>query len=268
MKIGLTAHMIVKNEDQWVRYSLLSILPYVDTVLVTDTGSTDHTIEAISSLKSPKVKLTIAHATSAIEVTQLRQAQLNRTKTDWFWIVDGDEIYPEKTAKEVVRAVNGGRYEGIVVRRYDLLGDIYHRQVESVGAYQLFGHRGHLVTRLLNKAKINGLHYRGSYPNEGFYDASGHSTRDRNPKNWYITHDYLFHAMYLRRSSLGSTLAMLNRNKYKVETGITLKTSLPAVFQDYSPLAWEPDPLAKRSLAYELTANMLTPLKQLKRKFR
>jgi len=40
MKDAITAHMIVKNEEQWVWYALQSILPYVDKVIVYDTGST------------------------------------------------------------------------------------------------------------------------------------------------------------------------------------------------------------------------------------
>lgn len=263
----ITAHMMVKNEDQWVRYSLLSILPYVDTVLVTDTGSTDHTLEAIKSIASPKIILTETRVNTPEGVTRIREDQLKNTKTDWFWVVDGDEVYPEETAREVVRATQGV-FEGIVVRRFDLLGDIYHRQLESVGQYQLFGHRGHLVTRLINQSRIKGLHYRGTYPNEGFLDGDNCSTRERNPKYWYITHNYLYHAMYLKRSSIGSNLAMFNRHKYKIESGISIgSTNIPAVFRDYPPLSWESHPLKKRSLAYESLATLITPLKNFKRKY-
>jgi glycosyltransferase involved in cell wall biosynthesis len=52
---GITVHMVVKNEDQWIWYSIQSVLQYVDKILITDTGSTDHTVEIIKSIKSPKL---------------------------------------------------------------------------------------------------------------------------------------------------------------------------------------------------------------------
>ncbi len=264
-KSNITVHMMVKNEDQWVRYSLLSILPYVDTVLVTDTGSADHTIDAIQSINSPKIKLTLTHAATSVDVTRIREDQINNTKTDWFWVVDGDEVYPEGTVREVVEAITSGRYEGVTVRRYDLLGDIYHRQRESVGTYNMWGTSGHLVLRALNLSKLNGLHLRGDYPNEGYYDKKGIAIIDHDPGLHYITKSYLYHAMYLKRSSLGGNLPMFNRSKNKIELGIPLESNLPTVFNS-KPLPWEKDPKKSRSLTYLALASLITPIKYLKRK--
>lgn len=264
-KPGVTAHLLLKNEDRWVWFALQSILPFVDQVLITDTGSTDQTLKVIKSIASPKIKLTKVRAMTQDAITSQRQAQLQVTKTPWIWILDGDEIYPKTLAQECLGAVNSAKYEGIVVRRRDLLGDIYHAQRESVGSYRLFGHQGHLLVRLVNRDKITGLHYRGAYPLEGFFDGKGISILDRHKAAWYITTNSLYHAMYLRRSSLGSNLPMFNRSKYKIETGIKLSSAYPEVF-DFKRPAFVPDPLARRSLAYELAAAVITPVKTLKRK--
>lgn len=265
-KTNITVHMMVKNEDQWVRYSLLSILPYVDRILVTDTGSTDHTLDAIKSLASPKIKLTITKVSSPRDVTLIRESQIKDTTTDWFWVVDGDEVYPDETAKEVVKAINSGLYEGVTVRRYDLLGDIYHRQKESVGAYKMWGTSGHLVLRALKQNKLKGLHMRGDYPNEGYYDAIGSAIINHDPRLHYITKNYLYHAMYLKRSSLGGNLPMFNRSKFKIELGLPVTTNPPVVFNE-PPLSWESNPKTPRSISYLALAQVLTPLKNLKRKF-
>lgn len=264
-KPNLTVHMMVKNEDRFVRYSLLSVLPYASVILITDTGSTDHTIEAIKSINSPKIKLTKKPCHTPAEVTHARLLQLQSTPTDWFWVVDGDEIYPEATAKELVSAINSSRYHGVSVRRYDLLGDLYHRQKESIGSYHLWGITGHLVLRALKRSAYPDLTLRGDYPNEGYYTRSG-AVIDDNPAHHYVTNNYLYHAMYLRRSSLGSNLSMFNRGKYKVETGLQLTTPVPEVFHNYPPLSWEGDPLRPRTLSYNLVATVLTPLKNLKRR--
>lgn len=264
---GISVHMIVKNEDQWVWYALQSILPYADEILVTDTGSSDKTVDIIKSIASPKIKFIQVATTSAADVTSVRANQLKETKTPWVWIVDGDEIYPKTTAEECVQATRDNRYEGVVVRRYDLLGDIYHRQIESVGSYELFGRIGHLLIRLVNKDRVAGLEYRGDYPNEGFFDGSEESILTHNKADWYITKNYLYHAMYLKRSSQGSNLPMFNRSKYKIERGIEIRRGgvLPSVFFTPRPL-FVPDPTIRRSLGYELVAGIITPIKNLKRK--
>lgn len=261
---GISAHMIVKNEDQWVLYALRSILPYVDEVLVADTGSTDHTLELIRSINSPKIKLTQHHVTLAKELTKIRSLQLQSSKYPWVWIIDADEIYPEKTAKECLAATDNNDLEGILVRRYDLLGDIYHRQIESVGQYDLFGHKGHLLIRLVNLAKLKNLSYAGDYPNEGFFDQSHHSILTHDPSLWQTTDNYLYHAMYLKRSSLGANLSMFNRGKYKIEKGINLGDEPPSVFMTPRP-SLVSDPLSHRGMAYELTASLITPIKKIKR---
>lgn len=264
---SLTVHMVVRDEDQWVWFALQSVLPYADQILVTDTGSRDHTIQCIQAISSPKIVFSSVTANSPAAVTAVRQRQINLTKTDWFWLVDGDEIYPTKTAREVVRATQKN-YEGIAVRRYDLLGDVYHRQKESIGEYHLYGVRGHLVSRLINKRKIPGVYVEGIYPREGYFDCEGVSLQDHAPKNWYITDSHLFHAMYLRRSSSGSNLAyVFNRKKYKIEIGVAVEGELPEIFSLPRP-AFVPDPTLVRSKVYELTAHVTAPLKSFRRRLR
>jgi len=264
-KTNITAHMIVKNEDQWVYFAINSVLPYVDHFLITDTGSTDNTLKIIRSIKSPKIKLTQTEAGTQKLVTALRQDQLNKTTTSWVWIVDADEIYPQKTAQECLDFTKQGEVEGVVVRRYDLLGDVYHKQIESVGEYRLFGYAGHLLVRLINRDFLKGLHYEGNYPNEGFYTGEGQSILGRDKSQWRFTTHHLYHAMYLKRSSLGGNLNMFNRNKYKLETGITIKDSLPEIF--YLPLpSIIPNPFTKRGIIYEILASIISPLKRIKRK--
>ena len=261
---GISAHMIVKNEDRWVWFSITSVLPYVDEFLITDTGSTDNTLDIIKSINSPKIKLSLTKVSTSAEVTKARQSQLEQATSDWIWIVDADEIYPDALAKECSIATKNAELEGILVRRYDLLGDIYHRQTEDVGTYNLFGQSGHLLIRLLNLKKLKKLSYRGDYPNEGFFDAKGESILTHDPGSWYNTTKYLYHSMYLKRSSLGSNLPMFNRGKYKIENGIKINDSLPEVFNlNYPTIV--PNPLQKRSLGYEILAKLITPIKKLKR---
>lgn len=257
--------MVVKNEDRWVWYAIQSVLPYVDRLLISDTGSTDRTLNLVKSIKSQKIKLVQIHASTAAEITAVRQRQIEATSEGWIWFVDGDEIYTKKGGAEITRAVRTAKYRVIAVRRFDLLGDIYHRQHESVGTYRLYGESGHLLVRLVNLAAFPGLHYQGDYPLEGLYDAQGTSILGLDRQQVYLTQEHLYHAMYLQRSSLGRNLAnVFNRSKYKIETGLPVRDRFPEVFDSNAPPGI-PDPRHRRSLAYEALAAIITPVKELKR---
>ncbi len=268
--ILLTVHMVVKNEDRFIWYALNSVLPYVDKVIIFDTGSTDKTVEIINSFADERIKFQSIEIKEAKDIGRLRQQQIEETNTPWFWIVDGDEIYHSSLCKEIVNIVRkeGKNLEGIVVGRYDLLGDVYHFQDESVGKYNLFDRQGHFVLRLINKENIAGLHVEGLYPYEGYYDKNGQELINHDKQRFYFAKGRLFHAMYLQRSTHGASLSdTLHRNKWKIELGKRIKDKklIPEVFYQPHPVL-VPDSYGKRSIFYELAANLVTPIKIFKRK--
>ena len=266
----LTVHMVVRNEDRFIWYSLQSVLPFAQKVLITDTGSTDKTVDIIHTINSKKIDFNIVKIHNASEISRIRQEQLEKTNTDWIWVVDGDEIYPRNLCEEILDIINkkGKKLEGIIVKRIELLGDVYHRQEDSVGSYELFGKKGHFVIRLLNKANIAGLHIEGIYPLEGYYGKDGIEVIHRNANHYAKTHGSLFHCVYLQRSTQDNKLPdTFNRTKFKIEKGQPhiQNTVLPEVFYHKHP-SFVPTVTNKRSIVYELLAGLFTPIKQLKRK--
>jgi len=105
MKTNLTIHCVVKNEEKWIWFALRSILDIADKVLVYDTGSSDRTVDIIKRIKSKKIIFEEKGEVDAKGLTQLRKDQLKRTKTEWFLILDGDEIWPKNTKKELVEKI-------------------------------------------------------------------------------------------------------------------------------------------------------------------
>ncbi len=270
MNSSITAHMVVKNEDKFVWYAISSVLSYVDRFLILDTGSTDNTVKIIESFKDKKIKFLQKEVKDTKDLGKLRQEQIEETDSSWFWVVDGDEIYHSSLCKEIAQVVkNEGRnLEGIVVGRYDLLGDIFHFQDESVGTYNLFGRSGHLVLRLINKKNIAGLHVEGLYPYEGYYDKNGQEIIAHPKEKFIFTRGKLFHAMYLQRSTHGANLSdTIHRNKWKIELGKRIKDEklIPEVFNLPHPI-FVPVSYKKRSIFYELAAYLITPIKIIKRK--
>jgi len=51
----VTAHCLVKNEQRWVWFALMSVLDFVDEILVWDDSSTDATAKVVAQITSPKI---------------------------------------------------------------------------------------------------------------------------------------------------------------------------------------------------------------------
>lgn len=263
-KPSITAHMVVKNDDQWVWYAVKAILPFVTKFFITDTGSSDATIAMIQLIKDKKIVFTQSPVTTPEEVVSVRQAQVEATQTDWLWMVDADEIYPAKVSQEIIDHLDP-RMAGVVVRRYDCLGDIFHYQPnEAVGGYGMFGKTAHYSLRIINH-KLTQPHLTGAYPNEGFYDQQGLPLISYPRSLFYITKGRYLHTTYLKRSSLGSNLTTtIHRQKYKVELGKPLvHRYLPEIFR--SPIPQSVPKPHRRSWLYTARASLFTPLKVMKR---
>lgn len=267
-KADITVQMVVKNEDRFIWYAISSVINYVSQIIIYDTGSTDKTIKIIKSIKSEKIVFCQEHINKPQDIQTVRDQQLKRTKTNWIWIVDGDEVYSQNLIAEIKRILtkNGKTLSGIVVGRYDLLGDIYHHQDNSAGVYDLFGKKGHFALRLINRKNIEGLHVEGVYPYEGYYDKNGLEIIHHPSEKFVFTQGKLFHAMYLKRSSFGASLdTVFHRNKFKIETGIKINSSdIPEVLFQKHPTD-VPDVTVPRSFTYETAAFIISPIKNVKR---
>lgn len=168
MSFSLTVHTIIKNEDRWVWYALKSVIDVAQKILIYDTGSTDKTIDIIKSIGSPKIILESHPASTREDLVRLRQEQLDHTRTPWFMLLDGDEIWPQgNLQKLLVAAANAD--ENILAffnRTRNCVGDIYHYLPESKGHYRIKNIIGNLNIRLIRK--VPNLKLVGEYPLEAY----------------------------------------------------------------------------------------------------
>lgn len=268
----ITVHTIVKNEDQWLWYSLKPLLNHVDKLFVFDTGSTDNTVKIIKSIKSKKIIFEQKGDVDRTGMTKLRQEQLDNTKTDWFLILDGDEIWPEKTIKEVIELINKAPdyIYGIVIRAWNLIGDIKHYHPESLDYSWPFAakeYKGWMNLRAINR-KIPGLHLKGEYPLEAYCDIKNIPIQNYGRKKLLFTKNRYFHMTYLPRSSKKNIKPDLRRGPYKKpEIGMPLPENVlyPEVFYlnrpNFVPSCW-----IEQTLEYRIKALFFTPFKYFKRK--
>lgn len=258
------AHTIVCNEDKFVWFAIMSVIDYVDKVMVWDTGSTDDTvkiIQEIQKLKGDKILFKEVGPVDRNGLTMMRQRMLEETDADWFILVDGDEVWWDDSIKKLVEAIKeqGNKKDAIVVPFYNPLGDIYHYQDESASRYQIANRKGNFQVRAINK-KIPGLHVKNSYPLEGYYNNRGQIVQESD-KLLLLDAPY-FHATHLRRSS-----ELRKYNKYKFELGkhFSRNFKYPEIFFRDRP-SFIPSALVKRSKIYVINSLLRAPLIHIKRK--
>jgi glycosyltransferase involved in cell wall biosynthesis len=265
MKKGITSHTVVRNEDRFIWYSLNSVLDYVDHMLVFDTGSTDKTIEIIKSLKHPKIIFEEKGQVDALEMVSLRQEQIERTKTEWFLILDGDEVWWQKSINKVKTEVDGSDKDlwGIITPTINCIGDIYHFQEEQAGKYQFAGRTGHLAVRAIRRT-IPGLYIEGRYPLEGYRDKSQKLITDYDRHLKFINQPYL-HLTNLSRSTASEKDVIARVKKY--ESGIAFPENFlyPEVFSKKTP-ALVPSPWKEMEKKEKILSAVQTPIKKIKRR--
>lgn len=129
------------------------------------------------------------------------------TKTPWFLMVDGDEVWPGDQLNKLVKAMEQASSStvAIVNRTRNAVGDFLHYLPESAGRYRIGSWQGHLNIRAIRK--VEGLTVKGEYPDE-WYELMGKKIQDFPPcqddslerclgfvEAWYL------HVTHWRRSS-------------------------------------------------------------------
>ncbi len=211
------ANTIVNNEENFIWFSLMSVVDYVDKILVWDTGSTDKTVEIIEEIikeNGNKVELKEVGPVDKFEFTKMRQAMLEESKCDWILILDGDEVWWEGSIKKLKEKIEqeGNKLDAIAVPFYNLVGDIYHYQSQAAGQYRLLGKKGHLTLKAINR-NIPGLHWSRPYGQEGLSDDNNTLLQDRKVDSLMFLDSPFLHFTHLRRSRI-------SHSKFKHDLGI------------------------------------------------
>lgn len=259
MKTNLTAHMIVRNEEQWIWYGINSVLGYVTKLIIYDTGSTDQTVSIIATIKSDKITFVQKGKVTPDQLVALRNEQIAQTRTEWFLLVDGDEVWPRNTIEELTKLLPSlvPSVMGIVVPAHVPIGDLYHYQSDRAGRYALLDKIGHYNIRAYRKHKD--YQWEGTYPLEAYVDAKHIQIQQVNKKLHLLKNKY-WHLTHLRRSSRD------DHHKRKLELGHAYSGKLPEVFLQRNP-ALVPSPCIRYSFFEWCSACLITPALWIKRLF-
>ncbi len=214
MKFGITSHTIVKNEEKFIKFALLSVIAKMDKMLVWDTGSTDQTVNLIKSLKNKKIEFRECGKVDRKKLVLLRNEQLKLTKTSWFLILDGDEIWPQENLVKLIEAMKKAKKQTIALvnKTRNCLGDLYHYLPDEEGKYKIGPWQGHLNIRAIRN--LEGLRVAGSYPLETYLyrgiPIQNLTSRLEFVETWYL------HTTHLQRSRWQHQVGVIDRiKKYK-----------------------------------------------------
>ena len=202
LKPGITAHCIVKNEEYFIWYALQSTLPYVEEMLIYDTGSTDQTASIIKKLikENPTKKITFQQKgiVNTDQHTALRNEMINKTTTEWFMILDGDEVWPHQELQASLSQIKKlPSTKSCVLSKFILsAGDVYHYSTWGGYSYD-WGLKGNYTPRFLRKK--DGIHWRGKFDGDTLFYDSGQ--RVTSKANCLVSDHYFFHFGILPRSS-------------------------------------------------------------------
>lgn len=112
---------MTKDGGDLIRKSLLSVLPYCEECIVFDTGSTDNTLEILSSLRDifPNLHYEDKGEQTPAGLTKLLNEMKNKSKGDWILRVDDDEVFPRETMAEILTINNGVPVYSIPLLHYE-----------------------------------------------------------------------------------------------------------------------------------------------------
>jgi len=95
----LVAVAMVKNEEYWIWYSLTSVYPHVDEILVFDNRSQDRTVEIVKGMRHVADKLTLFEGFGGDSEHGNREAMLRAARAraaTHVLLLDGDEIHVDQ----------------------------------------------------------------------------------------------------------------------------------------------------------------------------
>lgn len=260
-RLPLTIHTIVKNDENWIWFALMSVKDFTSEIFVHDDNSSDRTADIIKSINDPKIILTSGPLTPQ-GFTDKRNEMLEKTKTDWFLLLDGDEVWNQSVIGELVSLLSGldKDFYGVVMRTRNCIGDIYHYLPESEGKYEILGKRGNLNIRAYRK--IRGFKWFGAYPLEAYVDISGNPINHED-KHLAFFDGYYWHMTHLRRSSSKDKVKGWRNIKFSLGIPIAENKELPEVLFDHHSKTMI-DVKKKRGLIYEFVSVLMAPLKIIK----
>lgn len=200
----ITGHMVVKNEDRWIWFSIMSVIDFLDKLIVFDTGSIDSTNEIIENIINDPIYRKKIIYEKIENVTPenfylVRQKQIDMTESDYFMVIDGDEIWYKESLKELNEILSNSKPLLVATKFINCCGDIFHYRYDERETYCIEGIIGSITIRVYS-TNIPEIRCGGVYGVEGYIDETGCAVQANGYSTQIMKGKYL-HMSLLNRSS-------------------------------------------------------------------
>lgn len=134
----LTLCMIVKNEESNLKSCLSKVAPFIEEIIIVDTGSTDNT-KAIASEFTDK----IYDFKWCNDFSKARNFSISKASNDWILVLDADEVVTDFFKYSVDTFINNSLNENKVgrIRRINIMEDAFESKKYTEWVNRLFNRK-------------------------------------------------------------------------------------------------------------------------------
>ncbi|TDT67872.1 glycosyltransferase involved in cell wall biosynthesis [Hypnocyclicus thermotrophus] len=236
----ISAIVMVKNEEEYIGYSIMSMYKYVDEILVVDGGSTDGTVEIINEIIAKydldKKIVFWEDLRPKKELIHVRTDMVKKCKGEWILRLEGDEVYSDFNAKQVRNFVKKKLRNSNVKS----IGWPYHFFVDNLKTKVPVGEPHTFATIMIkNEEGIHAEHHYRDGKSETFYDEGWF---DKDRKEVSIWHPYDNRILVSRNIAIHHYAFFKSTTRHNEYAEKCLKESFekshPQVFKryDFKPL--------------------------------
>lgn len=150
----------VKNEEEWIALSLLSLNEFADEVIVVNNNSTDNTLTEIEKVRAKLKYDLIVKSESSNDICKVSDHALKLTNYRWIFRWDSDFIAHTtgkqniKFLREYLLSLNPKRHYLIYPLTFSFAGDLFHVKTGSETNSEGYIHTWHPKLRYAKKGKF------------------------------------------------------------------------------------------------------------------
>jgi glycosyltransferase involved in cell wall biosynthesis len=134
---GISVFIRLKDEEDWIRYSILSIKDFADEIIVGDNGSEDKSVEIVETLINEGLNIKL-YKCQYMRINELTDFLLKKASYRWIMKWDADFVarttgkYSIVNLRKKLMNMDRKRYYLIMLSHICLAGDLFHQNPDEL----------------------------------------------------------------------------------------------------------------------------------------
>jgi len=163
-KNGISVMIRVRDEEEWIAKSLLSLNDFADEVVVVNNNSTDHTLDEIEKIKKKlKYKFILVNEISN-DIIKVSNHALSLTSFRWIFRWDSDFVAFTSGGRNISKLrdyllnLKTSKHYLIFPLTFSFAGDLFHVKTGKETNSEGYIHTWHPKLSYIKKGKFESLH--------------------------------------------------------------------------------------------------------------